>query len=62
MITPDGIFTPTRVLHGTTSAVTHLQSSLTSIIPEDLKPNIVIWLDYILLFAPTVEQLSLIHI
>lgn len=27
-ITPDGVFTPTRVLHGTTNAVTHLQSSL----------------------------------
>jgi len=27
-ITPDGIFSPTRVLHGTTNAVTHLQSSL----------------------------------
>lgn len=57
LLTPDGIFTPTRVLHGTTNAVTHLQSSLAAIIPEDLKSNILIWLDDILLFAPTFNEL-----
>lgn len=35
-ITPDGIFSPTRVLHGTTNAVTHLQSLIAEIIPPDL--------------------------
>lgn len=57
IITPDGTFTPNRVMYGTTNAVTHLQSSLTSIIPDEWKPNILIWLDDILLFAPTVEKL-----
>ena len=56
-ITPDGIFTPTRVLHGTTNAVAHLQSSIAGIIPDDLKPNILCWLDDILLHAPTVDKL-----
>lgn len=32
-ITLDGGFSPTRVLHGTTNAVTHLQSSLTLTLP-----------------------------
>ena len=56
-ITPDGIFTPTRVMHGTTNAVTHLQSSLDAIIPDDLRDNILCWLDDILLHAATVEKL-----
>ena len=56
-ITPFGIYTPTRVMHGTTNAVTHLQSSLTSIIPEDLQCNILIWLDDILLHAENTERL-----
>jgi len=56
-ITPDGVFTPTRVLHGTTNAVTHLQASLASVIPASLRPNILCWLDDILIHAPTVEKL-----
>ena len=56
-ITPGGIYTSTRVLHGTTNAVSHLQSSLTGIIPKDLLDSILIWLDDILLHAPTVEKL-----
>ena len=56
-ITPDGIYCPTRVLHGTTNAVTHLQSSLAEIIPDDLKDNILRWLDDILLHNRTVKGL-----
>ena len=56
-ITPDGIFTPTRVLHRTTDAVTKLQSSLTGIIPADLLDNTLIFLDDILLHAQTMKQL-----
>jgi transposase InsO family protein len=51
-VTPDGIYTPTRVLHGTTNAVTHLQSALAEIIPDDLRPNLLYWLDDILIHAP----------
>ncbi len=32
-LTPEGVYTPTRVLHGTTNAVTYLQSSLCSNYP-----------------------------
>lgn len=39
---PDGIITPTRVTHGTTSALSRLQSSLKGIIFGDLLANILI--------------------
>ena len=56
-ITPDGIFTPNRVMHGTTNAVTHLQSSVAGVIPEDLKPYILCWIDEIIFHAPTVDSM-----
>ena len=36
-VTPDGIYSPTRVLHGTTNAVAHLQSSLAEVLPKNIK-------------------------
>lgn len=50
-ITPDGVYSPTRVLHGTTNAVAHLQSSLASVFSEELKKSVLAWLDDILGFA-----------
>lgn len=47
-----------RDSHGMTNAVTHLQSSLTAIIPEDLRQNVLIWLDDILTYAETVGRLQ----
>ena len=44
-------------MHGKTNAVSHLQSSLMGIILKDLLNTIPIWLDDILLHAPTVEKL-----
>jgi hypothetical protein len=38
-ITPDGVYTPTRVLHGTRNATQHLQSVLV-VMMEDIKSNI----------------------
>jgi hypothetical protein len=29
IITPDGVYTPTRVQHGTTNATVHMQASIT---------------------------------
>ena len=52
-ITPEGIFSPTRVLHGTTNAVTHLQSALAEVIPRNLKGKLLAWLDDLLLHAQT---------
>ena len=56
-ITPDGIFTPTRVPHGTTNAVTYLQSSLASTIPPDLLRDLLLWLDDILLHKSSISGL-----
>ena len=56
-ITPDGIFSPTRVLHGTTNAVTHLQSCYAEVIPSTVKPQSLSWLDDILLHHKTVSGL-----
>lgn len=47
----------TRVPHRATNTFTHLQSSLTGIIPADLLANTLIWLDDILLHAPAAEEL-----
>jgi Reverse transcriptase (RNA-dependent DNA polymerase) len=50
-ITPDGVYTPTRVLHGTRNA-THLQSVLV-VMMDDIKSNIKVWLDDCLLHTKT---------
>lgn len=55
-ITPDGVFSPTRVPHGTTNAVTHLQSSIMSTLPDTLKPDVLLWLDDCLLHSPSISH------
>ena len=49
-ITPDGVFTPTRVLHGTTNAVTHMQAVLSEVFLP-LHGHLLAWLDDLLLYA-----------
>ena len=56
-ITPDGLYSPTRVLHGTTNAVSYLQSSIQSIIPTELAQHSLSWLDDILLHTTNIDQL-----
>ena len=56
-ITPDGIYSSIRVLHGTTNAITHLQSSFSGLLPETLLSRILYWLDAILAHSVTVEDL-----
>lgn len=56
-ITPDGIFTPTRVLHGSTNAVLYLQANLTAIFSPSLRDFFLIWLDDLLLHRQTPEEL-----
>ncbi len=56
-ITPDGVYTPTRVLHGTANAVAHLQSSLAELLTPKLYSHILAWLDDLLIHAVTVEEL-----
>jgi hypothetical protein len=56
-ITPDGVFSPTRVLHGTTNAVSHMQAVLQEILLHSVE-QILAWLDEILLHA--VKELELL--
>jgi hypothetical protein len=55
-ITPDGVYTPTRVLHETRNATQHLQSVLIVMI-DDIKSNIKVWLDDCLLHTKTEDDL-----
>jgi Reverse transcriptase (RNA-dependent DNA polymerase) len=49
-VTPDGVFTPTRVLHGTTNAVTHMQAVLSEVFLP-LHDHLLAWIDDLLLHA-----------
>jgi RNase H-like domain found in reverse transcriptase/Reverse transcriptase (RNA-dependent DNA polymerase) len=55
-ITPNGVYTPTRVLHGTRNATQHLQSVLV-VMMDDIKSNIKVWLDDCLLHTMTDDDL-----
>jgi hypothetical protein len=55
-ITPDGVYSPTRVLHGTTNAVTHMQSVLQEVLLP-LAEHLLEWLDDLLLHASSIENL-----
>lgn len=58
-ITPDGIFSLTRVLLGSTNAVLYLQSTLGTKLPPDLSQVLLRWIDDILCHAPTIDLLFL---
>lgn len=53
IITPKNIFMPTDVLHGMTSAVVHLQSSLAGVTPDHLRLNVLCRSVDVLLHPPT---------
>jgi Reverse transcriptase (RNA-dependent DNA polymerase) len=55
-ITPDGVYTSTRVLHELRNAMQHLQSALV-IMMDDNKSNIKVWLDDCLLHTKTEDDL-----
>lgn len=55
-ITPDGIYTPKRVLHGNLCANSHLHSSFVSHMNEDLKSRLMIWVDDLVLPAKTIDD------
>jgi hypothetical protein len=55
-ITPDGVYSPTRVLHRTWNATQHLQSALV-VMMDDIKSNIKVWLDDFLPYTKTEDDL-----
>lgn len=56
-MTPDGTFTPTRVMHRKTNAVMHLQSALSELLTNDLMSHLMHWLADILLHNSNSEGL-----
>jgi hypothetical protein len=55
-ITPDGLYTSTRLLHETRNA-TQPSPSVLVVIVEDIRSNIKVWLDYCLLHPKTEDDL-----
>jgi Reverse transcriptase (RNA-dependent DNA polymerase) len=55
-IAPDGVYSSTRVHHGTTNAVTHIQAVLQEVFAP-LSKILLVWLDDLLLYASTLTQL-----
>jgi Reverse transcriptase (RNA-dependent DNA polymerase) len=55
-ITPNGIYTPTRVLHGTRNGVSHMQAGIQGIL-EPLIQSLLVWLDDLLVHAPDEKAL-----
>lgn len=54
-ITPDGIYTLTQILHGTTNTVSHLQSGLATLLGADLMHHFLLWLDDMLLHHHSID-------
>lgn len=55
-ITPDEIYSTTRVMHGSTIAVLYLQSTMSGKLPETLCVVVLWWLNDIILHARSVED------
>lgn len=60
-ITPDGIFTPTPVLHGNVNSSSHLQSGLVSEMSDELKRRLLLWVDYMAFACRTIDELLASH-
>lgn len=56
-IRTDGIYSPTRVSYGSTNTMMYFQSTLASQLPSDLRCQIPYWLDNVLLYAESLDQL-----
>lgn len=56
LITPDGVYTPTRILHGLTNAAAQVQSTV-SRISKEIRDNLLQWIDDMLVHCSSVEHL-----
>ena len=54
---PDGVYTPTRVLHGQCNAVAFIQSTLSDICDESLSKELLRWLDDVLAHSKDPDHL-----
>jgi hypothetical protein len=58
-ITPNGIYTPTRVVHGTRKAVSHMQARIQGIL-EPLSQSLLVGLEHLLVHAPDEKALLIL--
>jgi Reverse transcriptase (RNA-dependent DNA polymerase) len=56
IITPDGVYTPTRVQHGTTNATVHMKSIMEDLM-HDIRHSVKIWLDDKMIHVTDEEKL-----
>jgi hypothetical protein len=56
IITPDGVYTPTRAQHGTTNATVHMQSIMKDLM-HDMRHSVKIWLDENMIHVTDEEKL-----
>jgi hypothetical protein len=59
-VTPDGTWTPRRVLHGNSNAVAHLQSSMDAML-HPMRDRVMAWLDDLLASATNERELLRVH-
>lgn len=56
IISPDVVFTPTRVMHGQSNVVSYLQSSF-QLLTQDIRQNLLQWLDDMLIHCHSPDHL-----
>lgn len=56
-VTPDGIYTPTRVLHGNLNANSHLHAAFMEHMDDELKLKLLLWVDDMVVAAKTIDEL-----
>jgi Reverse transcriptase (RNA-dependent DNA polymerase) len=56
-MTDRGVYTPTRVPQGCTDAALHFQATMEMVLAVLLYKNVLVWIDDVLVFADTVDEL-----
>lgn len=56
LVFPDGLMSPTHLLHGHFNANSHRQSSLMKYMPPDLKSRLLLWVDDMVIPGKTMSQ------
>jgi len=57
ILTEDGIFTPTRLVQGTIDGVAVFQSAMMTILADQIHRTVAIWIDDVIIFAHSAEEL-----
>ncbi|OWY90189.1 Retrovirus-related Pol Polyprotein from transposon 302 [Phytophthora megakarya] len=55
-VTPDGVYTPTRVPQGAMDSALHFQSQVQAKLAPLIPKSALVWVDDVILFAPTLPE------